>query len=224
MSYHFGFIASPILQAKITKVRQVVADGANEPLYPLRDEIVHQINHELVDNMLSQIILAMEEGERKQTMIKIVSTVKSAADTLLNTILSKATNVEVMPTFDFMEHKAVFTDSDGNMRVGFQLDQDFAHNLKNCFTMVETGQAESQKQNLTHLLNHLTDKALKHFILDFGDTLALGFIKRKALSIAEIAVAKGIQIGTGRLLPQLDEDALKRLIAHFDSMLFMTKP
>ena len=123
MAHYFGFVPSDKLKALIVEAEQIVASNEEVPYYPYRDALTHQTARDLIDNLLVGLVDIIPNPERQASMRKVVVTVERATDTLLNILLGKENNEEVLPSFHFLRDRATFIDNDGLKRVGFKLTE-----------------------------------------------------------------------------------------------------
>ena len=108
-----------------------IASNEEVEYYPYRDALTHQTARDLIDNLLIGLVDIIPNPERQAAMRKIVGTVEKATDTLLNILLGKENNEEVMPSFHFLRDRATFIDNEGVKRVGFKLSEADAQIIEN---------------------------------------------------------------------------------------------
>ena len=123
MAHYFGFIPSDELKILIKEAEQIIESKQSVDYYPYRDVLTKQTAKDLIDNLLVGLIDNIPNPERQAAMSKIIITIEKAADTLLNILLGKENNEEIMPSFNFLKDKATFIDNEGFSRVGFKLSQ-----------------------------------------------------------------------------------------------------
>lgn len=213
MAHYFGFVPSDKLKALIIEAEQVIASDTKTDYYPYRDALTHQTARDLIDNLLVGLVEIIPNPERQASMRKIVATVERATDTLLNILLGKENNEEVMPSFHFLRDQATFIDNEGLKRVGFKLtEQDTA--------IIQKGFAAITPENVDiktfkTALETMNEETLTHFISRFADTLKLGIIKRKSVPVAKAAIDKGMSMALNKLLPDLPDSSLNRLADYY---------
>ncbi len=209
MAYYFGFLPSDKLSQMIKEAEHIISAHEHTDYYPYRNDLTQQIASELIDNLLVGLIDVIPNPERKASMKKVVSTVESATEKLLNVLLGKDTNEDVMPSFNFLKEQSMFIDNDGLRRVGFQLTHSAAQKINQGFTIVPQ-QAVDAVQFKT-ALETMNEEASTHFISKFTETLKLGIIKRKSIPMAKLAIDKAMNMALNKLLPQLSEEGLNRM-------------
>ncbi len=218
--YYFGFLPSALLIQNINELNQLVANRSNERYDTYRNQIVHLISKELLEAMLVKLIDNLPDtSERKAHLIKICQSIETAVDKLIDTIIGSASNQEVLPSVDFLQQKTLLVDNQGQQRIGFQLEENLARNLLKSFANVKQGNGISEVKNLTDLLTQLSQASLQHFLTDFTKTLNLGLLKRSAIPIAHGVIAKGVDIAVHKLLPQLQQEALERLVNYYGQLI-----
>lgn len=217
MSNFFGFIPSQTLLADIRQAQ--ASRNSSEPLYPLRDKIAMQMNDEILDNILTELLVKFPASEKKDTAEKLVGYVKSTVHVLLKQLLSKADNKQVLQSLDFIE-RSLFTDSHGQLRVGAPLDATTTAQMKSSFKAILDGQnAKEVRPVLAAQYKTFADQIIRHFMIDFNKTLDLGMIKRKGADIGAAAVTKAVHIAIDKLIPNLNVEELKAMSAYHDTLI-----
>lgn len=213
MTHYFGFIPSDKLDNMINEAEGIIASKQQVEYYPYRNELIHQIARELNENLLVKLIDVIPNEERQASMRKVVNTVERATETLLNVLLGKDSNDDVMPSFNFLKDDSMFMDNEGIRRVGFKLPEDSAQLISEGFAGVTPETVDHAGFKLA--LETMNEQALTHFITKFTDTLKLGMIKRTSIPVAKIAIDKGMSMAINKLLPQLPDDGLNRLASFY---------
>lgn len=213
MAYYFGFLPSDKLNQMIDEAEQLIVSELPVDYYPYRNELTQQIARELNDNLLVSLIDVIPNPERKAAMQKIVHTIERTTETLLNVLLGKDKNEDIMPSFDFLKNKSIFIDNEGMRRVGFRLSESTAQTINDGFAAIKPETVDRDKFKTA--LETMTDVSLQHFMSQFTETLKLGMIKRKSVPVAKAAIDKGMGMALNKLLPQLPDDGLNRLAVFY---------
>lgn len=218
MSY-FGFIPTADLQQKIQNLQQ--QRHSKTPLYPLRDEIIQQLNDELMDQVLGKLIQHLPASEKRDTAEKLLGYVKSSIHVLLGQLLGKVSNDEVQASIDFIE-QSLFKDPAGQLRIGTQIDQELAKQLQSNYNAILSGEsAKAIRPALLTQYQNLADQIIFHFMTQFQKTLGLGMIKRKAADMATATVKKSIHIGAEKLILNLDSQELTMVSEQHRGLVFV---
>ena len=213
MTHYFGFVPSPKLQELINEAEQVISTDAKVDYYPYRDALSHQTARDLIDNLLVGLVDIIPNPERQASMRKIVGTIERAADTLLNILLGKENNEEVLPSFHFLRDRATFIDNEGVKRVGFKLSDADAKTIDEGFAAITPEHVDRVKFKTA--LETVNEETLTHFVSRYADTLKLGMIKRKSVPVAKAAIDKGMNMALNKLLPDLPDASLNRLANYY---------
>ncbi|MES1964748.1 hypothetical protein M0N77_05290 [Psychrobacter sp. AH5] len=213
MAYYFGFVPSDELKKLIKEAAEAVASDEYVEYYPYRDALTHKTARDLIDNLLVGLVEIIPNPERQASMRKIVGTIERSADTLLNILLGKENNEEVLPSFHFLRDRATFTDNEGVSRVGFELSENAAQKIVEGFAAVTPDDVDMSKFKLA--LETMNEETLTHFITRYAETLQLGLIKRKSVPVAKAAIDKGMSMALNKLLPDLPIDSLNRLANYY---------
>lgn len=213
MAHYFGFIPSDELKILIKEAEQIIESKQSVDYYPYRDVLTKQTAKDLIDNLLVGLIDNIPNPERQAAMSKIIITIEKAADTLLNILLGKENNEEIMPSFNFLKDKATFIDNEGFSRVGFKLTEQQAQKIVEGFAAVTPDSVDAVKFRAA--LETMNEATLTHFITRFAETLKLGMIKRKSVPMAKAAIDKGMSMALNKLLPDLPDTSMNRLANYY---------
>ncbi|MGA6102171.1 hypothetical protein ACPESL_08680 [Psychrobacter pocilloporae] len=213
MAHYFGFVPSDKLKVLISEAEQVVASNEQVEYYPYRDALTHQTARDLTDNLLVGLVEIIPNPERQAAMRKIVATIERATDTLLNILLGKESNEEVLPSFHFLKDQATFIDNEGVKRIGFKLSETDARTIVEGFAAITPEHVDRAKFKTA--LETMNDATLTHFVSRYAETLKLGMIKRKSVPVAKSAIDKGMNMALNKLLPDLPNDSLNRLANYY---------
>ena len=213
MAYYFGFVPSDKLKVLISEAEQVVASNEQVEYYPYRDALTHQTARDLTDNLLVGLVEIIPNPERQAAMRKIVTTIERATDTLLNILLGKENNEDVLPSFHFLKDQATFIDNEGVKRIGFKLSEADARTIVEGFAAITPEHVDRAKFKTA--LETMNDATLTHFVSRYAETLKLGMIKRKSVPVAKSAIDKGMNMALNKLLPDLPNDSLNRLANYY---------
>ena len=213
MAHYFGFVPSDKLKVLISEAEQVVASNEQVDYYPYRDALTHQTARDLTDNLLVGLVEIIPNPERQAAMRKIVATIERATDTLLNILLGKESNEEVLPSFHFLKDQATFIDNEGVKRIGFKLSETDARTIVEGFAAITPEHVDRAKFKTA--LETMNDATLTHFVSRYAETLKLGMIKRKSVPVAKSAIDKGMNMALNKLLPDLPNDSLNRLANYY---------
>ena len=213
MAHYFGFVPSDKLKVLISEAEQVVASNEQVEYYPYRDALTHQTARDLTDNLLVGLVEIIPNPERQAAMRKIVATIERATDTLLNILLGKENNEDVLPSFHFLKDQATFIDNEGVKRIGFKLSEADARTIVEGFAAITPEHVDRAKFKTA--LETMNDATLTHFVSRYAETLKLGMIKRKSVPVAKSAIDKGMNMALNKLLPDLPNDSLNRLANYY---------
>ena len=213
MAHYFGFVPSDKLKALIIEAEQIIESNEEVQYYPYRDALTHQTARDLTDKLLVGLVDIIPNPERQASMRKVVVTVERATDTLLNILLGKENNEEVMPSFHFLRDRATFIDNDGIKRVGFKLSEEHAEIIDKGFAAITPEHVD--RAVFKKALETVNEETLTHFISRFSETLKLGMIKRKSVPVAKAAIDKGMSMALNKLLPDLPDSSLNRLANYY---------
>ena len=220
MTSYFGIVPSDELKSNIELAHTNRNDS--EPQYPLRDKMALKLNDELIENLLIELVKEFPASEKRDTAEKLAGYVRSTVSVLLKQLLSKTPNEQVLKSLEFLEN-SLFTDNDGQQRIGVVLPDDLVNQMRATFAEVYAGNGKAQREVLAHQFKLFADKIIKHYLTDFNKTLDLGLIKRKASDLATSAVGKAVHMAIDKLFPSLSQAELHAVAKHFDAVLIQKK-
>lgn len=210
----FGFIPSEELLNTIQTAQQ--KKNSSEPLYPLRDKTALLINDEIIDAILTTLVRRFPASDKRDTAEKLAGYIKSTVAVLLKQLLGKADNSVVQQSIAFSE-RSIFTDAQGQTRIGETLDANLVANLKHNYAEILAGN-DVNKAALADLYKQFADATVRHFMTDFNKTLDLGMIKRKAADLCGSAVTKAVHIAIDKIIPNLTKEELLAFAEYHDTL------
>lgn len=216
MTSYFGILPSAGLSQDI-QLAQASRDS-KEPQYPLRDKISLQLTDELLDNMLIKLVQQFPPSDKRDTTEKLAIKIRGIVETLLKQLLGKAPNEQVLESLLFME-KSLFTDNEGQQRIGTVLPDTLVADMKKSFAEVAAGNGKAQRDALTQQFKTFADALTHHFMTEFNKTLGLGMMKRGVASVATSGVETAVHIVINKLIPGLSQGELEVFAKHFDQLL-----
>ena len=197
----FGFLPTEKLFNNIQLGIQ--KKNSQELLYPIRDETALLINDEIINAILTEVIHRFPLSDKRETAEKLAGFIQSTVAVLLKQLLNKSPNEVVQQSIAFSE-TSLFTDSNGQVRIGVALSTQLVEQLKNHFAEILSGN-DVNRTVLSELYKQFADATIQHFMIEFNKTLDLGLIKRKAADLATSAVTKAVHIAVDRLIPHLSK-------------------
>lgn len=213
---YFGFIPSEQL---LQQTQQFISKKNNVDLLALRNEIALTINQEIIDTLVSQVIVNFPDSEKKQTATKLAQFIQSSVAVLLKQLLGKANATSLQQSVAFSK-QSLFRTSSHDYRIGHELPKDIVINLKQHFAELKLGNKVNMHV-LTADYKLFADEVIRHFMHQFYKTLDLGMIKRKTADIGCITTTKAVHVAIDKIIPKLNKDELKVLATQHD-MLFFT--
>lgn len=219
MTSYFGFIPSAKLQADIETARQKVAQGGSEALYPYRDTVAKGVNEELIINTLVNLVVDLPDNDKKDTMLKLSNFIKNQSNSLLNSLLNKADNKDVMKSVNFL-NQSVHHDAQGSNRIGLVIPDALYAQMQASFAGVQNGDYRNQRDALKTQFRMLTDLAIKHYMEEFNKTLDLGMLKRGLAGTAKGVISTAVHVAIDKLIPSLNEAEMKIFTGHYNTMLY----
>jgi hypothetical protein len=218
MTAYFGFTPSETLKSNIEKALVQAKTPSTEPLYVIRDLVSLGITDELIDNVLVQLVHMLPPSDKKETMEKLANFIKSTVHVLMKQLLNKDPNEQVLKSTEFL---ALSTNTyEGQLRVGTVLPDALVAQMKASFAEVFAGNGKAVRPALAEQFKLFSDVMIKHFMVDFNQTLDLGMFKRKAASLAQSGITKALHVAIDKLVPSLSQDELLAFTTHYNALIY----
>ncbi|GAC1376646.1 MAG: hypothetical protein NVS3B3_16100 [Aquirhabdus sp.] len=219
MTAYFGF---PVSEALKKNIEIALSQTSGGPLYMIRDKVSLAVTDEIIDASMSQLAHLLPPSDVKDTIEKLSNFIRSTMHTLMKQLLGKAPDEKVLPSLNFLT-KSINT-KDGQLRVSCVLPDDLVIRLKELYAQVQAGVNDAAiREELTTKQKQMADLCIQHFVVDYCETLDLGFFKRNAMSLANSATIKAVHFAINKLVPSLNGEELAIFAKHFDSLLYIQK-
>ncbi|MBC7752564.1 MAG: hypothetical protein H7Z73_12790 [Candidatus Saccharibacteria bacterium] len=216
MTAYFGFTPSETLKKNI---EIALAHASGGPLYLIRDKVSLSITDEIIDAAMTKLAHELPPSDKKETMEKLSSFIRSTMQTLMKQLLGKDIDEKVLKSLNFLTLST--HDKGGQLKVGCAMPDELIGKLKDMFALAEEGKiTDGIRPELIILQKQMADICTKHFITDYCESLDLGFFKRNAMSIASSATTKAIHFAIHKLVPNLSKDELAIFAKHYDSLMY----
>ncbi len=135
-------------------------------------------------------------------------------------LLGKAPDDKVLMSLNFLIRSTIT--KDGQLKVGCVLPDALVIRLKELYAQLQAGVNDAAiREELTIKQKQMADLCIQHFVVDYCETLDLGFFKRNAMSIANSATIKAVHFAINKLVPSLSGEELAIFAKHYDSLLFV---
>jgi len=191
---------------------------STEPLYVIRDLVSLGITDELIDNVLVQLVHMLPPSDKKETMEKLANFIKSTVHVLMKQLLNKDPNEQVLKSTEFLALSS--NTHEGQLKVGTVLPDALVAQMKASFAEVFAGNGKAVRPALAEQFKLFSDVMIKHFMVDFNQTLDLGMFKRKASSLAQSGITKALHVAIDKLVPSLSQDELLAFTKHYDALIY----
>lgn len=219
MTAYFGFTPSESLKNNIETALKQAKANTSEPLYVIRDKVSLGITDEIIDVALTQLAQILPPSDKKETMEKLSSFIRSTMQTLMKQLLGKETNTKVLKSVSFLTLST--HTKGGEFKVGCEMDDNLISGLKDLFAQAQANEDTTAiRPQLITLQKQMADRCIKHFITDYCESLELGFFKRNAMVLAQGATTKAVHFAIHKLVPSLNAEELATFAKHYDSLLY----
>jgi hypothetical protein len=104
--------------------------------------------------MLVNLVQQFPPSDKRDTTEELAQKFRSIVSTLMKQLLGKAPNEQVLESLSFME-KSLFTDNEGQQRIGTVLPDTLVSDMKKSFAEVAAGNGKEQRDALTSNLKLL---------------------------------------------------------------------
>lgn len=219
---HIAFVSSPGLRRDSeTFIANIDARSRDS-----QSELMTRIITNFTDEILQVFFLDMIEllhlsPFMEKVVTGSVSTIKSTIHSVSRTIIHKLDNKQLIPLSDYIAGVMLTApDASGTPTpyVGFPLSEATHARLEKLVQAMRHDDPVPHVQELTAMLNDITDLALDAYLLTPIELLKLGFILRK-LAEGSVSVIRGaIHLVIRKLVPDLDAAQLQAVASYLDSL------
>lgn len=218
MTAYFGFTPSETLK---TNINLALNQSSGEPLYIIRDKVSLGITDEIINTSLTKLAHELPPSDKKETMEKLSSFIRSTMQTLMKQLLGKDTDEKVLKSLNFLTRST--HNKGGQLKVGCIMPDDLIGKLKALFAQAQAGgNTDAIRPELMTLQKQMADLCIQHFIIDYCESLDLGFFKRNAMSLAQGATTKALHFAINKLVPSLSADELAVFAKHYDALMYFS--
>ncbi len=223
MATFFAFAASDRLSTGSLTLLENFEKGVREPQSRLFVEVGQLFTDEIVDTLLLNIVRSAENNHSGAKVLEqFAGLIKSTVHALIRQVLGKMSNAELSPLAGYMRQRRLTLTIDGQEKdfIAIPLPADFHQRFRR---VLESGaNGEKNAAELLACMEIFSDKAHTAFYDESLGAIKLGFIGRKMADVGGVALRKGAQAATRRLIPELDGEELKQFCAYFLLMLIST--
>lgn len=217
MTAYFGF---PVSEPLKKNIEIALSQSSGGPLYIIRDKVSLAVTDEIVDAAMSQLANQLPPSDKKDTIEKLSNFIRSTMQTLMKQLLGKAPDDKVLMSLNFLISSTIT--KDGQLRVGCVLPDALVIRLKELYAQLQAGVNDAAiREELTIKQKQMADLCIQHFVVDYCETLDLGFFKRNAMGIANSATIKAVHFAINKLVPSLSAEELAIFAKHYDSLLYV---
>jgi len=217
MTAYFGFQVTEPLKKNIEIAFSQTSGGS---LYIIRDKVSLGVTDEIIDAAMSQLANQLPPSDKKDTIEKLSNFIRSTMQTLMKQLLGKAPDDQVLNSLNFLTLST--NNKDGQLRVSCVLPDALVSRLKELYAQIQAGVNDAAiREELTTLQKQMADLCIKHFVVNYCETLDLGFFKRNAMGLANSATIKAIHFAIHKLVPSLNAEELAVFAKHYDSLLYI---
>jgi len=165
---------------------------------------------------LDVIEILKSGGDGAGILGMLASLLKSTMHTLIKQIMGKVSNAEQDKLAGYLSRRRVIIN--GVARFGFSMPDAIGARFESVLARIAAGNMANSREDLTAAMYDFTEIATANFYDDFTNSLDLGFVKQKMVSMGRGAIVKGSHSAVGKLFAGMNDDDLKRVCAHYASM------
>src|SRR5699024_2521916 len=150
-----------------------------------------------------------------------VNTAEKASHMLTRQIFKKKTPAELSGIATLMKEQMWEAEDANNQqtRIAVPVSSDLVKEFEQARAAADAGEAKANVSLLTSAMDQLTEEILNNFFLRPTQEVKMGFVTQKALNVGVEGSRKAIQTVTGRVMGELNEEALAGFLEHFGQVM-----
>jgi hypothetical protein len=220
MTCYFAFQASDALRDSSLALMENFERGVAEPQSAAFVKVAQLFSDEIVNALLLNIVRAEEaKHSGAKALEQFAKIVTDTVHYLIRQVLGKMSNDDLRPLAGYIKERRLTQTVDGKTRdlIVFPMQADFHARFRAVLEKCAAG--EQHPEELLACMEHYSELSVVAFYDDSLNLVKLGFLGRKMVSVGSVAIRKGSQAATRRLIPPMSGDELVKFSKYFLSML-----
>lgn len=223
MVAHIAFLSSDQLRRNSEQLIANIEARSRAPQSDLMINIMSDFTDEVLQVFFIDIIDLLQLSHFMQRVIHgSVSTIKSTIHSISRTIIHKLDNKQIVPMADYMGSLMLTApDASGDDRawVGFPVSEAMVDRLDTLINNIRHGNPQEHTQELSSVLNEITDLAMAAYFTMPIELLKLGFILRKMAEGGVSVIRGAVHIVIRKLIPDLSNEQLLAVANYMDTLI-----
>ncbi|REH36819.1 hypothetical protein DFR26_1957 [Paraperlucidibaca baekdonensis] len=214
--YIFGFPLEASLQSTID---ELIANQANGQYADSATSIRLSIGttDAVVKAMALDVIDILKAGGEGGGVLNVLANLlKSTMHVLIKQIMGKVSNAEQDKLAAYLKSRRQVVD--GVTKFGFVMTPALGKRFEDILARIANGQLDGTRQDLTAAMSDFVESATSAFYDDFTNSLELGFVKKKMVSVGRSTIIKGSNSATSKLFMSMSDTDLQAVSAHYGRM------
>lgn len=164
--------------------------------------------------------ISLSNGQQKIINFA-VNTAEKASHMLTRQIFKKKTPAELSGIATLMKEQMWEAEDANNQqtRIAVPVSNGLVKEFEQARAAADAGEAKANVSLLTSAMDQLTEEILNNFFLRPTQEVKMGFVTQKALNVGVEGSRKAIQTVTGRVMGELNEEALAGFLEHFGQVM-----
>lgn len=225
MTAYIAFVSTPELRRQSVQLLKNIDARTKESQADLMSSIINDFTDETLKVFFLDITELLQLSPFMEKVVNgSVSTIKSTIHSVSRTVIHKLDNKQLIPLSDYISSVMLTaTDAQGVERpcVGFPISDATRQRMKTLVADMKGADPHAHVDELTAMLNEITDLALEAYLVTPVELLKLGFFLRK-LAEGSVSIIRGaIHMVIRHLVPDLTPDHLQALTQYLDNLVLL---
>ncbi len=165
---------------------------------------------------LDVIDILKASGEGGGVLAVLANLLKSTMHVLIKQIMGKVSDAEQDKLAGYLSRRRQVVN--GATKFGFVMPQPLGKRFEEILARIAAGNMTGAREDLTAAMSDFVDAATAAFYDDFTNSLEVGFVKKKMVSIGRSTIIKGSNSATAKLFVSMNDTELQAVSAHYGSM------
>lgn len=223
MAAHIAFLSSDHLRRNSEQLVANIDARSKAPQADLMIRIMSDFTDEVLQVFFIDVIDLLQLSHFMQKVIHgSVNTIKGTINSISRTIIHKLDNQQIIPMADYMGSlmlTAPDTSGDNRAWVGFPVSERMIDRLDTLIGNIRHGNPQEHVQELSSVLNEITDLAMAAYFTMPIELLKLGFILRKMADGGVSVIRGAVHIVIRKLVPDLSNEQLLAVANYMDTLI-----
>jgi hypothetical protein len=214
--YVFGFPLETALQSTIDELIANQAKGQYAESATAIKLSIGTTDGVIKAMALDVIDIIKASGDGGVILNMLANLLKSTMHMLIRQIMGKVSNAEQDKLAGYLRRRR--HEVDGVIKFGFSMPPTLGKRFEEILARIAANNMINAREDLTAAMSDFVEAATSAFYDDFTNSLDVGFVKKKMVSIGRTTMIKGSNSAIAKLFVSMKDAELKAVSAHYGRM------